>query len=74
MAGLDRRRVGWRRSVGVVAEIGPAEASGYWSAVVQATMGLARLGGLAVEKQYVQLDDQAVHLKLLKELSAVSQS
>ena len=43
--------------MGVVAEIGPAEASGYWSAVVQATMGLARLGGLAVEKQYVQLDD-----------------
>ena len=73
MAGLDRRRVGWRRSVGVVAEIGPAEASGYWSTVVQATMGLARLGGLLVEKRHVQVDDQAAHSMVLRELSAVPQ-
>ena len=50
-----------------------AEADGNWSAVVQATMGLARLGGLLVEKRHVQLDGQAAHLMVLRELSAVPQ-
>ena len=50
-----------------------AEAGGNWSAVVQATMGLARLGGLLVEKRHVQVDDQAAHLMVLRELSAVPQ-
>ena len=39
-----------------------AAADGNWSAVVQATMGLARLGGLLVGKRHVQLDDQVAHL------------
>ena len=48
-----------------------AEAGGNWSAVVQATIGLARLGGLLVEKRHVQFNDQSTHLRAVRDLASI---
>jgi phage terminase small subunit len=45
-----------------------AEASGHWSAAVQAAMNLARLGGLLVEKRNVTFSDNNAHLQAVSEL------
>ena len=46
-----------------------ATAAGQWSAASQAAMGLAKLGGLLVEKRQVSIDDEGAHLEAVEALA-----
>lgn len=48
-----------------------AAAAGQWSAVSQATLGLAKLGGLLVEKRQISVDDEGAHLDAVSALAEV---
>lgn len=48
-----------------------AAAAGQQSAATQALLGLAKLGGLLVEKRQVQVDDAREHLDAVAELATV---
>ncbi len=47
-----------------------AAAAGQWSAASQAALGLAKLGGLLVEKRQVSVDDARQHLDAVAELAS----
>tara|TARA_R110000787_G_scaffold122987_1_gene233902 strand:- start:90 stop:566 length:477 start_codon:yes stop_codon:yes gene_type:complete len=51
-----------------------AAAAGQQSAATQALLGLAKLGGLLVEKRQVQVDDAREHLDAVAELATVPTS
>ncbi len=46
-----------------------AAAAGQWSAASQAALGLAKLGGLLVEKRQVSVDDAREHLDAVAQLA-----
>lgn len=46
-----------------------ASAAGQWSAASQAALGLAKLGGLLVEKRELSVDDARQHLDAVAELA-----
>ncbi len=46
-----------------------AAAAGQWSAASQAALGLAKLGGLLVEKRQLSVDDAREHLDAVAELA-----
>jgi len=46
-----------------------ATAAGQWSAASQAALGLAKLGGLLVEKRQVSIDDEGAHLEAVEALA-----
>jgi len=48
-----------------------ASAAGQWSAASQAALGLAKLGGLLVEKRQVSVDDAREHLDAVAALAEV---
>jgi hypothetical protein len=48
-----------------------AAAAGQWSAASQAALGLAKLGGLLIEKRQITADDGAKHLDAVAALAGV---
>ena len=48
-----------------------AAAAGQWSAASQAALGLAKLGGLLIEKRQISADDGAKHLDAVAALAGV---
>lgn len=46
-----------------------ASSAGQWSAASQAALGLAKLGGLLVEKRELTVDDARAHLDAVSELA-----
>ena len=58
-------------TAGLRRTITAATAAGQHSAATQAMLGLAKLGGLLVEKRHISVDDAREHLDAVVELSAV---